>query len=305
MTTTNNTSPSGEELKPCPLCGSAARFFHIDDIDSKEFGGHGICCDTYACAQVGLMFACGDDPKPALAEIWNRRAADSTSPIGEDAANGATAEPCIAPACHQWDGTDTCTCRALLLRAQKALPVLSTVLSTAGLAGASIADDLLADVNAALTADGALGERDAFEAWLNQGNRSGANHSMWKAWQARAALPAGKVAAEPVAPVGGREAWEKVLSFSRRIVALLDTTDVIRSTVSGTAYDAAERAVFIRNIATEALSALQPAQPTQAAQCSLGCGDECKADLHGCLSECPSPAKRRDLLAAHNGGKHD
>jgi hypothetical protein len=121
----------------------------------------------------------------------------------------------------------------------------------------------------------------------------------------RAALPAGKVAAEPVAPVGGREAWEKVLSFSRRIVALLDTTDVIRSTVSGTAYDAAERAVFIRNIATEALSALQPAQPTQAAQCSLGCGDECKADLHGCLSECPSPAKRRDLLAAHNGGKHD
>lgn len=87
-----NTTNSGEELKPCPLCGSAAHFFHIDDIDSKEFGGHGICCDTYSCAQVGLMFACGDDPKPALAEIWNRRAAASAQTIGEDAAKGAMGE---------------------------------------------------------------------------------------------------------------------------------------------------------------------------------------------------------------------
>jgi len=62
------------ELLPCPMCGTAAHFFKIDDIDQKDFGGQGICCQTEGCVQIGLMFACMDDPKPTLAEKWNRRA---------------------------------------------------------------------------------------------------------------------------------------------------------------------------------------------------------------------------------------
>lgn len=61
------------ELLPCPMCGTAAHFFKIDDIDQKDFGGQGICCQTEGCVQIGLMFACMDDPKPTLAEKWNRR----------------------------------------------------------------------------------------------------------------------------------------------------------------------------------------------------------------------------------------
>lgn len=63
---------------------------------------------------------------------------------------------------------------------------------------------------------------------------------------------------EPVASVADRRRWEKVLSFAKGIIDRLDTREVMRSSVSGTAYDAAERAVFIRNLATEALAAPQP-----------------------------------------------
>lgn len=63
------------ELLPCPFCGTPAHFFCIDDLDSKELGGHGVCCDTPGCAQIGLMYACGDDPKSTLGEMWNKRAA--------------------------------------------------------------------------------------------------------------------------------------------------------------------------------------------------------------------------------------
>src|SRR3546814_14808495 len=37
-------------------------------------GGHFIQCANEACgASTNLRFACGDDPKPLLAEQWNRR----------------------------------------------------------------------------------------------------------------------------------------------------------------------------------------------------------------------------------------
>lgn len=55
-------------------------------------------------------------------------------------------------------------------------------------------------------------------------------------------------------PTIDRERWRKVLRFAKGIIDRLDTTEVIKSSVSGLAYDAAERAVFIRNLANEALS---------------------------------------------------
>lgn len=54
--------------------------------------------------------------------------------------------------------------------------------------------------------------------------------------------------------VSDAERWRKALSFAKGIIERLDRTDVMKSSVSGLAYDAAERAVFIRNLANEALS---------------------------------------------------
>lgn len=65
---------STQELKPCPCCGSPAHFFKIDDLDSREHGGEGICCQTEGCLTTGLMWSLMDGCKPILAERWNRRA---------------------------------------------------------------------------------------------------------------------------------------------------------------------------------------------------------------------------------------
>lgn len=60
------------ELLPCPCCGSAAEF---DEATGDDFGGHFIACTNRLCGlTTPLMFACGEDPKPLLAERWNRRA---------------------------------------------------------------------------------------------------------------------------------------------------------------------------------------------------------------------------------------
>lgn len=53
------------------------------------------------------------------------------------------------------------------------------------------------------------------------------------------------------------------------------------------------------------IAAPQPASEQQEVRCSLGCKSECKADLHGCSSECPSPSKRRAILAAAKGDDHE
>lgn len=60
------------DLKPCPFCNGKAEFGEVTDRDSPDFGGHFISCECLAC--VGLIYANGDDPKPLLAEKWNRRA---------------------------------------------------------------------------------------------------------------------------------------------------------------------------------------------------------------------------------------
>ena len=213
MNTTNHTSPSGEELKPCPFCGGAAELQEYEEVDATRWAALVRCtvCGVdgkrgYANNRMGCFDAVNGLHKQSAIAGWNRRA----QPIGEDAANGAIGE------------------REAFFIHRNVLKQLSSGL-----------DQVDTRVYATQPSDRHVAVT-------------------------RAALTAEKAAAEPVAPVGGREAWEKVLSFSRRIVSMLDTTEVMRSTVSGTAYDAAERAVFIRNLAAEALAA--PQQPAQSAE---------------------------------------
>lgn len=60
-------------LKPCRLCGSRAEFGEITDMDHPDFGGHFIACTNEGCqCCVGLRYANKDDPRPLLAEQWNR-----------------------------------------------------------------------------------------------------------------------------------------------------------------------------------------------------------------------------------------
>jgi hypothetical protein len=61
------------KLKPCPFCGGIAAFREIPSVDDVPNAGgqHIECCWCGASTQ--LRFACGDDPKPLLAESWNRR----------------------------------------------------------------------------------------------------------------------------------------------------------------------------------------------------------------------------------------
>lgn len=68
------------KLKPCPFCGSPAAFHQIPDADESipNAGGQYVeCSKCGACTR--LAFACMDDPKPMLADLWNRRTADSAS----------------------------------------------------------------------------------------------------------------------------------------------------------------------------------------------------------------------------------
>ena len=64
-----------ESLEPCPFCGGAAKFGQVeDDEDDINSGGQFIACTNPGCeASTNLRFACGEDPKPLLAEQWNRR----------------------------------------------------------------------------------------------------------------------------------------------------------------------------------------------------------------------------------------
>jgi len=60
-------------LKPCPHCGSEAKLNIInDDPEAPNYKGNYIACD--ACgATTQLMFSCGEDCRPVLAELWNAR----------------------------------------------------------------------------------------------------------------------------------------------------------------------------------------------------------------------------------------
>ena len=75
MTNHQDTSTEREKLKPCPFCGGAAKFNIInDDPEGPNHQGHYIECEGCG-ASTKLMFSCGEDCRPALAELWNRRAA--------------------------------------------------------------------------------------------------------------------------------------------------------------------------------------------------------------------------------------
>ncbi|HEK4028595.1 TPA: Lar family restriction alleviation protein [Pseudomonas aeruginosa] len=59
-----------EELKPCPCCGGEAVFVELDD------GGMVAVCASRGCVASGVArYACGDEPRPLIAETWNARAA--------------------------------------------------------------------------------------------------------------------------------------------------------------------------------------------------------------------------------------
>lgn len=61
------------DLLPCPFCGGEAVYGENHDPTSGECGMHGIGCAACGAGTAGI-FACGDDPKPRLVELWNRRA---------------------------------------------------------------------------------------------------------------------------------------------------------------------------------------------------------------------------------------
>jgi Lar family restriction alleviation protein len=86
MNTTNHTSPSGEELKPCPFCGNVP-YLHRGD------GIVGISCGTdSACNKTGLCIAFAPEKEAFAIAAWNSRVTVIDQPIGEDAANGAIGE---------------------------------------------------------------------------------------------------------------------------------------------------------------------------------------------------------------------
>ena len=81
------------ELKPCVLCGGEGVFGYVEDEGSPDFGGHFIQCTEMRCGMsVGLIYNNGEDPRPLLAERWNRRAPTPT-PEGEREAIARIIEP--------------------------------------------------------------------------------------------------------------------------------------------------------------------------------------------------------------------
>jgi hypothetical protein len=80
-----------DALAACPCCGGDANFMHIEEPTHENCGGHFIECSMCGLS-TGLRFACGDDPKPLLAETWNRRAASPaagvTQPLTDEQIDG-------------------------------------------------------------------------------------------------------------------------------------------------------------------------------------------------------------------------
>jgi hypothetical protein len=87
MTTTNHTSPSGEELKPCPFCGGAVELEQANSRGAHRWWGV-VCRNTINLGGTCAIEQIPSASREAATERWNRRAAVS----GEDAANGAMGE---------------------------------------------------------------------------------------------------------------------------------------------------------------------------------------------------------------------
>jgi len=59
-------------LRRCAHCGSGAEFRTITRECDDDFGAMFVECIVCGIT-TPLIFPCGDDPKPKLAEKWNRR----------------------------------------------------------------------------------------------------------------------------------------------------------------------------------------------------------------------------------------
>lgn len=199
MTTTNHTSPSGEDGQPSDSKPAAPT---QGDYPTLQFAHY------EAFEEAGRIV---DKEMAEFRKLYGTRAAASKR-IGEDASNGATKlldaiisdlEGGFVRCQHCGEQEDTAT-----------LDVVP----------------MLRDLRNLLTANGAIGEREAFEHWckthcglcdrdLHQtiagAYRSGYVDDMWDGWQARAALTAEKVAAEPVA-VPERLPGEKFSEWAKR-----------------------------------------------------------------------------------------
>ena len=72
-------------LLRCPFCYSEAEFGEVTGQDHPDFGGHFINCTNERCqACIGLRYAGKEDPRPLLAEQWNRRANPEPSSLADD-----------------------------------------------------------------------------------------------------------------------------------------------------------------------------------------------------------------------------
>lgn len=85
------------ELKPCPCCGGEAVFVELDD------GGMVAVCASRGCVASGVArYACGDDPRPLIAETWNARAA----PAGHVVVSEGLLRRIVTPALTSSDAQD-------------------------------------------------------------------------------------------------------------------------------------------------------------------------------------------------------
>ncbi|HCR1591850.1 TPA: Lar family restriction alleviation protein [Pseudomonas aeruginosa] len=82
-----------EELKPCPCCGGEAVFVELDD------GGMVAVCASRGCVASGVArYACGDEPRPLIAETWNARAAPAGHVVVSEGLLRRLCEPLLSHA---------------------------------------------------------------------------------------------------------------------------------------------------------------------------------------------------------------
>ncbi|HFD3796893.1 TPA: Lar family restriction alleviation protein [Pseudomonas aeruginosa] len=85
------------ELKPCPCCGGEAVFVELDD------GGMVAVCASRGCVASGVArYACGDEPRPLIAETWNARAV----PAGHVVVSEGLLRRIVTPALTSSDAQD-------------------------------------------------------------------------------------------------------------------------------------------------------------------------------------------------------
>jgi hypothetical protein len=78
-------APAEGVLLPCPCCGSDANFHQVEVKENADYGGQYIECECCGLS-TNMRFAWGDDPKPLLAEAWNRRSTPAEGALTLDQA---------------------------------------------------------------------------------------------------------------------------------------------------------------------------------------------------------------------------